>query len=166
MAEKSTSNVPIIVAVIGVAGTVSAALIANWDKLSPGRTANSPTTQQIAQQNAEVSKPAGTRVAERPMTSAGVVDVAGTWSEADGHTYIFEQNGSRYSFRQFKNDVQVGSGTGTLDGRRFHHDFTSAYGDGTCDGEVAADGHTSAGTCLIGAQRYEMKVFRVASAKE
>jgi hypothetical protein len=167
MAEKSSSTVPIIVAVIGVAGTIAATLIANWDKISSSRVPSGPTAPaQVADHSASAVQPASDHAPpETIVTGASAVEVGGTWGDGEGHTYIFEQNGSSYSFRQFKNGAVVGSGHGTLDGRNFRHDFTSVYGDGSCHGQVSLDGQNSSGTCQIdGGQPYDMAVYRSAAA--
>jgi hypothetical protein len=164
MAERSSSTVPIIVAVIGVLGTISAAFIANWDKLSAGRPAQSSASDQIASQNAVA--PGTTAQSPNAPVSAEIpvaVDVSGTWVDADGYEYVFEQKGNYYNFRQLKNGTQIGSGSGVLTGRDFTHSFTGVFGEGRCAGQVSSDGNVSSGTCSAGGSTWDFRVVRSAA---
>ncbi len=167
MSEKSSSTVPIIIAVIGVVGTIAAALIANWDKISGNSAALGAPAAKVAEHNVAAPElPARVRPGEGSAASSTAVDVAGTWTDSEGHSYVFEQTGGHYSFRQFKNGVEVGKGSGTLDGKGFNHTFESIYGNGSCHGEVSSDGNSSSGTCQIGeGQPYDMTVYRASNAK-
>jgi hypothetical protein len=166
MAEKSSSTIPIIVAAIGVLGTISAALIANWDKLSGGRATGQPSQAVAEHANGAAPPPAShdAGVGADPAVP-GVVDLAGTWVDADGYEYVFEQTGTHYRFRQLKAGTQIGSGDGSLVGHSFNHKFTGVFGDGRCVGEVSGDGNVSSGTCTDGPNTWDMRVVRSAAAK-
>jgi len=162
MAEKSSSTVPVVVAIIGVLGTISAATIANWDKIMGGRSASSPTEAQPTAGNAAAPTDAARADAAESAKLPVGIDVSGTWGDADGHDYVFEQRGTQYSFRQMKGGTQVGQGEGSLVGNSFTHKFTGVYGEGRCAGLVT--GNVASGTCTNGPQTWDMRVVRSASA--
>ena len=160
MAEKSSSTVPIVVALIGVLGTIAAATIANWDKLSGGR------ERQHAAANSAGANGAGAMPAAADTAIPVSVDVSGPWYDADGYQYQFEQKGTHYSFHQLKDGVQVGSGDGSLVGHSYNHRFTGIAGDGRCAGEIASDGNSASGLCTAGGQTWDMRVVRGTGATE
>ena len=162
MAEKSSSTIAIIVALIGVLGTIAAATIANWDKLFGHRDQNASVTQNAAN---GVPPEASSAVPAADPEIPVAVDVSGTWVDADGYQYLFEQKGTQYSFRQLKDGAEVGSGEGGLVGNSFNHKFTSAFGEGRCAGLVSGMGTIASGTCTNGPDTWDMRVVRSSTAK-
>ena len=169
---KSSWTVPIIVAVIGVVGTISAALIANWDKVAASRAADQKQEQaEQAARNAAASTPAsapaenGTTEADRGMDAAAPINVAGKWADAGGYEYVYEQIGNQYSFNQYKNGKHFGYGAGALTGRNFSHAYSGAFGAGSCEGEVSSDVTYATSTCTIGPNSFKLRIVRSASAK-
>lgn len=134
----------ITVALIGVAGVVSAATIANYDKLfggnpepvapvvqpSPAPTATAspaavpPVEQTQALADAQKDVLAGSTAALENIASqieaanapapASSPDISGSWRDAEGYSYAVEQNGDRYAYRVFLNGAQLSAGEGQL----------------------------------------------------
>lgn len=170
MAERSTSTGAIAVAVIGVLGTITAALIANWDKLSGSRAADRQQVEHASPSKTEAA-PAG-ETAETGaakdigMDAAAPINIAGTWTDAGGYEYIYEQTGNQYSFNQYKDGKHISYGAGSLNGRHFSHSFSGAFGAGDCTGEISADVNHADSDCRIGANQFKLRVTRsAASAK-
>lgn len=137
MAEARTQ---IIVALIGVAGVISAALIANSDKVFP----RDPKGDAVVP--ASSLSPGGEA---GPMTAAtSVPGIGGWWHDDEGNRFDFSQSGTHYRFVQYSHDVRVGDGEGRLNGRQFAHTFhVDDFGDGTCSGSVSDDGQVTSGRC-------------------
>lgn len=161
MAERSSSTVPIIVAVIGVLGTIMAAAITNWDKLFGERDANHARSEQSSDigRGTQATKPAP--IAERKdigMDAAAPINLGGKWTDAAGYEYIFEP-GSGFSFKRYKNGEQVGWGEGSLTGRSFTYvDRGADFGD--CRGEVSVDVNEMNGICAVGPNQFPIKLVR------
>ena len=171
MAVKSSWTVPIIVAVIGVVGTISAALIANWDKVAASRAAEKQAQVEQAAQNLAASTFAtevaesDTTEADRGMDAAAPINLAGKWTDAGGYEYVYEQTGNQYSFNQFKDGKYIGNGAGSLTGRHFKHVYAGAFGAGDCSGEVSANLTQATSTCTIGPNSFKLRIVRSATAK-
>ena len=169
MADKtdgSGSTTQIIVAIIGVVGVISAALFANWDKIF-GR--HEPTPSAITSTDISRSTPQNAGGAEvavpaisPPPTSAdtAIVDISGRWQDTDGYTYIVAEQGHTFSYRQIKDGLQVGTGTGNVDGRFLTYRFVSGDDRGNCQAEIGSDDRAFAGDCAIGAAHWPFRVTR------
>jgi hypothetical protein len=188
MDKNSSATVPIVVATIGVVGTITTALIANWDKIFAERPATAVTAPQQQQQPAGAGPQAVAEVPERGKSAAvsaragrnpaatdedeaeaeqsanvgpsSDVDISGLWSDAGGFFYRIEQRGSAYAYQQFQNGALVGTGAGQIHGRRMEHEFVAPGMAGECRGEVSSDGGQIAGTCSRGPNSWPFLISR------
>lgn len=133
----------IIVALIGVSGVISAALIANADKLFGERQAAG-----LAEAGEQSPRSGLVPPALSGNPPATIPDVNGAWFDSDGSRFDFSQSGASYDYVQSSAGRQVGSGNGVLTGYRFTHRFVAeGAGRGSCSGAVAPDARTSSGHC-------------------
>lgn len=110
MSETKPSHVAlIVVAIIGLIGTLGAAMIANWDKLFP-RNANAETTN--ASSAVRSATPTRTTSSDSPSKSPAFVDseesvgshpsidISGTWADsgAPQNRSEIKQVGNSFSF--------------------------------------------------------------------
>jgi hypothetical protein len=138
MAEPN-HRTAIVVAVLGVVGTLGAALIANWDKIFPH---NSPDSDNI--------KP----VVVKPVLTTPPIDsvprIAGVWRDSANPNNIskISQDGSSFQFSRsgiLPNGVLFEStGTGALVGRQIESQYiakysTGASSSGQCSGSLSSD---------------------------
>lgn len=154
MAESSTRN-GIVIAVIGLAGTLGTAVIANWDKLTgDGQAANRPVVRE-ADKSAASTIPAANSVAR---DTPDVITVAGTWHDTNfpANGSSITQTGSRIEFNGWGSTPQGvpfrNSGTGTIDGRTVTSTYATNYTGGVssrgpCSGTVTPDGRRMTSTC-------------------
>jgi hypothetical protein len=149
----------IIIALIGVSGVITAALIANADKMFGPK-----SPERAVETSAPVLALPDAAVSQTPAPTA-VPDIAGLWRDGDGTSFAFTQAGASYSFIQFHRGRRVGDGRGTLAGQAFTHRFRAeAVGEGTCEGRVASDSQTSSGRCRAdGGGEWDFAVVRVAA---
>jgi hypothetical protein len=147
MAEHSY-RIPIFVALIGVAGTIGAALIANWDKLF--------SKAEPAPQVAPTTPATGLTVAT-PATPA--LQLAGVWRDAANPSIVstITQDGNRIRFARtgsLPNGVAFESdGSGTLDGLRLSTQYVARYlngqsSSGQCTGTVTPTATSIALQCV------------------
>jgi len=144
----------ILVALIGMAGVLGAAALANWDKLTGTRNA-APTVAASPQPAAPSAAGAvDNAVKAAPDTDAGptlaaLPDISGKWRSDDGYSFVVTQDGRDYSFQQYApGGAWSDSGSGKLTGRKVAHDFrTPDIAAGQCSGEVASDGQSISGNC-------------------
>lgn len=154
----------IVVAAIGVVGTLGAAVIGNWDKIFPpdgrlgpaneSRPANDsrPAPRSEPAPPVEPARPARaeSRAAAVPVPAAPS-GISGTWRDSDnpanGSQVTVEGNAFRFTrWGVLPNGVRFeAQGSGTLDGHRFSSTYKARYqsGDtsaGACSGGVSADG--------------------------
>ena len=169
MADKTSGSggtTQIIVAIIGVIGVVSAALFGNWDKIfggratAPGTAASAITPASATQTSAAPDAPLSS---SQPVTSpaeSAAVDISGAWHDTDGYSYVVAQQGRSFTYRQIIGGNDVGSGTGSIDGRRLAYRFASGSDRGTCAAEVEAGDRAFSGICRIGADSWPFSVTR------
>lgn len=85
---------------------------------------------------------------ETPQPAAGVVNLAGQWSSAEGLTYVMEQVGNQVTFAEYNpllNTVTAG-GAGSIDGRDFVLSYQTALGTtGQARLRVSDDGESMSG---------------------
>jgi hypothetical protein len=172
MAEKSSPKGPtIIVAIIGVLGTIAAAVIANWDKLSGSRRADQQQVEQASENKAgstasnESAASDGTEK-DIGMDAAAPINLAGKWTDAGGYEYIYKQTGIYYEFNQYKNGQHISYGAGSLSGRHFEHRFSGSFGGGLCSGELSADVNRADSTCTVGPTQFKLRLTRSMAADE
>jgi hypothetical protein len=133
-------RIAIVVAVIGVVGTLGAALLANWDKVF-GHSA--PAAKPAA-----VATPAAVAPPIEPPRQ--VPTLSGNWRDSGGTpvTSRITQAGSNFEFSRqgsLPNGVSfTASGSGTLDGRAVTSHYRARYShgavsSGTCAGSLSAD---------------------------
>jgi hypothetical protein len=157
-------KVAIVVAVIGVTGTLGAALLANWDKVfgrqaqaGPTVAAGSPaqttaqTTVQVPMQTPMQAPVQAT--APAPATTAGpgvAPSLTGDWRDSTGPNNVsrVRQVGNSFQYaRQGTLPNGTGfeaSGSGTLEGRQVFTSYQARYANGSvssgsCVGSVSAD---------------------------
>jgi hypothetical protein len=162
MADSGYRNT-IIVALIGVIGTLGAALIGNWDKIfaparpAPGESRPAPDARPVAQSEStasvEPTRPARPepRAAAPPAPVPSSASIGGVWRDSDnpanGSQVVVEGNAFRFTrWGVLPNGVRFDAqGNGTLSGHRFSSTYRARYqsGDtstGACSGAVSADG--------------------------
>jgi len=125
MGDQTGHRGQIIGALIGGAALLGAALITNWQQIFP-RDAGRDGGRELPH--------AGNISVRRD----DVPDVRGDWS-GHGYVYVFTQDGSKFSYRQYKGLDYVGSGSGTLTGNILTYDFEAGIYTGTCRAELIAD---------------------------
>ena len=141
MAETS-SRTPLLVAVIGVIGTLGAALIANWDKLT-GHAGPPPA----------ISTEAATPSARLPPPATMPLNLSGSWRDAANpattSTVVHEGQTMRFTrVGKLSNGVAFEStGTGSVVGTQISTQYAAKFqsGDlssGQCVGSAAPDGAT------------------------
>lgn len=127
-------RIAIVVAVIGVIGTLGAALLANWDKVFGRSHPASP------------SAPAAAAAPE----ARSLPDIAGRWrdSAAPPVTSSITQAGASFRFSRqgsLPNGLTFSSsGSGKLEGRQITSSYEARYSQGavstgTCAGSLSAD---------------------------
>lgn len=145
----SDANHPIaiVVAVIGVLGTLGAALIGNWETLFP------PSSGPLS----ETRFPEATGIGASP--SAGrPPNIAGLWRDRDDPRNRSQviQEGDTFRFTRWgvlPNGVEFSSsGSGTINGRQLASRYDTRYHSGTtsageCWGMVSANGARLELTC-------------------
>lgn len=166
MAQRSSSNVAVIVAVIGVLGTISAAVIANWDKIVGSGSAE-PVHVNQTPHNEAAPLPSPDKVNVTPAQTANApIDISGTWRDDDGYSYDIRQTGDRYHLTQFLNGAEVGTGDGHVDGSSLTHDFTAinpltgGQMQGVCNVQLSADARRMGGLCRSGTTSWPVAAYR------
>jgi hypothetical protein len=166
MADQPREISPqIIVALIGVTGVITAALLGNWDKLFPrpsapavavsqpvaaGGAATGVAAASTTQPQAEASDTAAPADVAPQAGDASVPSIAGRWSSSDGYTYKIEQTGSNFHYAITKQGVPSGTGQGRIDGRTLAYTYSGSGGAGRCQGELASGDRTISGRCTDG----------------
>lgn len=173
--EQRGQHIAIIVAVIGVIGTIGAALIQNWDKIA-GRppAATAPASSAAAGTQTAVAPAAVEPAAVAPATQTSAyeeddaftddVDVAedvgpsglsGVWRELypnAGNLTHTTMNGNRFEFTTQGTALGLpfqARGTGTLHGTRFESSYQSSLpSTGVCEGSVSAGGTRMNSVCF------------------
>jgi len=139
MADPS-HRVTITVAIIGLAGTLGAALLSNWDKIF----SRAPQADVVNEQ-----LPKKTNPIEAPLADP-TPNISGAWRDSDNpdNRTKVSQVGNRFSFTRsgtLSNGIRFeSSGTGNLVGSRLMSRYTARYqsGDmssGECNGSVSSD---------------------------
>ena len=139
MAE-SNYRVAIVVAVIGVIGTLGAAFIGNWDKIFAPSPKSSP----------KIDSAQTTRVEPRPPAEA-IPNIGGVWRDSNypiNGTRI-TQDGNMFHFTRWgvlpNGTTFESSGSGTIAGQRLTSNYNARYksgatSEGGCSGTVALNG--------------------------
>ncbi|OAI03707.1 hypothetical protein [Methylomonas methanica] len=155
MAE-SNQNPAIAAAIIGVIGSISVAIITNWDKLTgQQKTAESPPTQQIA----TAIYPPIDKTKPAVVESLPVIDISGDWynpaAPTAGGTHIDQQSDS-FEFQGWGILAQgigyTSKGSGNLINQTLTYDYTAQYQNGwvskgNCTGTVTPNGAKITATC-------------------
>ena len=162
---NSSHRATIAVAIIGVVGTLGAALIANWDKVF---TAAPQPVATPAPQSSTTAPPA--RPAERPpkvvraeptpqpVRADPAPQITGLWRDSDNpnNGTRIQQEGKRLQFTRagiLADGVRFeSSGTGTLLGSRITLSYVARYQTGStstgeCSGSVAAEARSIELSC-------------------
>ena len=146
----SNHKVAIIVAVIGVTGTLGAALLANWDKVF-GRAAPAGPSVLPASVAPTPAATSAVAPAATPVAKPAVPSLTGNWRDSTGPNNISRVRQVGNSF-QYARQGSLANGTGfddatgsgTLDGQQLVSSYQARYGNGavssgTCSGSVSAD---------------------------
>lgn len=139
MADPS-HRVEITVAIIGVAGTLGAALIANWDNVSTQNPQPSVVDEQPTYKPTSVETP----------TPPPIPNIDGIWRDSKYPNIVSKvtQNHSTFEFYRrgsLPNGVRFeSSGTGTIAGSRVTSRYNAQYetgeiSTGECNGSVSSD---------------------------
>lgn len=139
MADPS-HRVAITVAIIGLAGTLGASLIANWDKLFSRSSQPLVVNKQLSDMTYSVEAP----------SADPIPNITGVWRDStnpangskvsqDGRTFAFSRWGTLQNGVRFES-----SGTGSLVGSRIMSRYTAKYqsghiSSGECNGSVSQD---------------------------
>ena len=137
---ESSHRVAIVVAVIGVIGTLGAALIANWDRIF----APSPKPPS------GIDSPRGTQTEPRPPAER-IPNLRGVWLDSNypSNGSQITQDGNSFQFTRWgvlPNGTRFESvGSGTITGQRFTSNYKAKYQSGAtsagdCSGTVSLDG--------------------------
>jgi hypothetical protein len=104
--------------------------------------------ESAAPQGEEANRAEGAASAVGTAEPAPPVDVTGTWYDAAGYSYIFQQAGNYVAFQELNPLVGVSAvGEGTIDGRVINLSLTTILGEAlTADLEVSEDGQAIGGT--------------------
>jgi len=165
---ESSHRVTIVVAVIGVIGTLGAAIIGNWDKLFPPdvRPYESVVPASPPVPTPSVKSPVDTETKPPPVRTEPsasinnwdksvppppVLDIRGVWLDSNyrSNSSHITQEGDSFRFTRrgvLPNGVAFeSSGSGTMTGQRFTSNYNAKYqsGDtsvGDCSGTVSPDG--------------------------
>jgi hypothetical protein len=124
---ESSHRVTIVVAVLGVIGTLGAELIGNWDKIVP------PPPKP----SSKIASP--------------VPDIRGVWLDSNyrSNSSYITQDGNSFQFTRrgvLPNGLAFeSSGSGTMTGQRFTSNYNAKYQSGAtsvgdCSGTVSPDG--------------------------
>ena len=171
--EKPGQHIAIIVAVIGVIGTLGGALIQNWDKLFGRRPVATEATQPpqtgAAREPAQVAAPSSTTAAAttaaKPRTPAAEVAavaeslpeppaLGGVWRELypnPGTMTYTTQSGGGFRFTR-QGSMQglpfQAQGSGTFHGTRFESSYQSTLpSTGVCEGTLSDGGRRTTSVC-------------------
>ena len=140
---SDTSNrVTIVVAIIGVVGTIGAAVIGNWDKIFPP-----PALPKKIE-----------TVSAKTPTARAVSNISGVWRDVEypSNSSQLSQDGNRVHFTRrgvLPNGVRFeSSGSGTATGQSFNSDYSARYSSGAtsmgnCSGTMSIDGKFMKLTC-------------------
>lgn len=188
--EQRGQHIAIIVAIIGVIGTIGAALLQNWDKIA-GRPPAAATSAAPAAPGARTGAAAAATAVEpaaaAPATAipgdeedaafaddvdieedAGPNGLGGVWRELypnPGNLTHTTMNGNRFEFTTRGMALGVpfeAYGTGILRGARFESTYQSNLpSTGVCGGSVSAGGTRMNSVCLDSAYgRFEAASVR------
>ena len=157
---EPASRVPIIVAFIGVVGTVTAAVVANWDKLfhaSPTAVVAAPAataaqrTPAAPPENSQRTPALPPENSQRTLAPPPLVarTLSGTWRDAGDPATVstLVQDGRALQFRRvgvLANGIAFESnGNGTVDGQQVATQYVARYQNGSastghCAGSVNA----------------------------
>ncbi|WP_020481536.1 hypothetical protein [Methylomonas sp. MK1] len=155
MAE-SNQNPAIAAAIIGVIGSISVAIITNWDKLTgQQKDAASPPAQQIV----TATYPPIAKTTPAVVESSPVIDISGDWynpaAPTAGGTHIDQQSDS-FEFQGWGMLAQgigyTSKGSGNLIAQTLTYDYTAQYQNGwvskgNCTGTVTPNGAKITATC-------------------
>jgi len=141
--RMDSSRVQLIIALIGFAGVVAAALISNRGKVMPDDSANGTHENSVSN-----------------IEAASVPSVAGPWRDNHGFQYQVDQSGSDYSFRIYKGGALVGTGNGHLTGRSFHTTYIADGDAGECEGRVEVAPDLIVGSCVYRQAAFQSVMVR------
>jgi hypothetical protein len=155
----------IIVAVIGLTGVISAALIGNWDKLfshkaQPTPVPSAPAASSDAKTEAVVVNRMGAATEHaygaaadaledvgRQIDAASGPTLVGAWHDSEGYRYLFDQQGRQFQYRMMQGGNQLSTGRGRIEGRTLRYAYSGEGGNGSCQGELAAGDAMISGRC-------------------
>ena len=158
--QSGQGSVQIIVALIGVAGVMAAALFGNWDKIFQERKAGAAESNRAGP--ATDARPVGsvnsgnsdTSQNDSPATEnkvapegAAIPSIAGPWYDSDGFTYLFQQQGGAFHYAMMQHGNQTGTGRGRIEGRKLVYGYSGGGDEGSCQAEIAAENRVISGRC-------------------
>jgi hypothetical protein len=96
-----------------------------------------------------------------PATTS-TADLSGTWHSDDDFAYQVTVQGNRFAYIEMFEGQQVGSGEGTIEGRRLHYSYVNerTLDQGECNGLVSADRTAIDGTCGNGQDEWGFRIKR------
>lgn len=98
------------------------------------------------------------------IEAASAPELTGLWRDTDGYAYRVAQQGDRFAYIQYQNNVAVGAGGGTLAGHTLDYRFSGPAGSGLCRAMVAPAGDSIAGQCSAGGTPWNFEVTRATGA--
>lgn len=90
----------------------------------------------------------------------GTGDIASTWSDSDGFTYVFSQDGGDFSYSQRRDGAEVGTSSGRIVGGQLTYRYSSAQDAGTCTRQLGPAGNHIDGTCSSGGDSWKFGIWR------
>jgi hypothetical protein len=163
--QRREVNSQIVVAVIGLTGVISAALISNWDKLfshksqpapvptAPAAAGDAKTEAAVVNRMGAATEHANGAAADaledvgRQIDAASGPKLAGAWHDSDGYRYLFDQQGRQFQYKMMQGGNQLSTGRGRIEGRTLRYAYSGDGGNGSCQGELAAGDAMISGRC-------------------
>jgi hypothetical protein len=139
--------VSVIVAIIALIGTISAALIGNWDKIwtSPSQSSSSVSSPTMANPpQATVTTP------QQATPSPTPINLDGRWRDQFGNITHLVQRGDTVTATSSGVACRGhfdSTGSGTIIGNILESTYQSTYSTGQCRGRVASDGRRITSSC-------------------
>jgi hypothetical protein len=129
---------------------------------SAGATPSEVALSPAEPSTAPADGPAAGGAQAATTTDAGGGDLNGLWHSDDGFAYQVTVEGSRFGYIELFEGVPVGSGEGTIEGRRLRYNYINerTLDRGECNGLVSADRMAVDGTCGNGEDSWGFRIER------
>jgi hypothetical protein len=94
--------------------------------------------------------------------ATGTADLSGMWHSSDGFAYRVTIEGNRFAYTELFEGDQVGTGEGTIEGRRLRYRYINerTLDRGECNALLSADRTAIDGTCGNGEDEWGFRIER------